>query len=246
VSRSPRRTTFGLVERNVRPSRGSDVARWRGVAGTSRSRARATPHAGMPRPRATGGSAGEAVCGSPCAVIDAESEGEVVGWSAGGSRACGWAGAGGIAGRRRGTIASGWCGPAGSGWVASVGGTVAFTGAAVGVVAAGWGELLVAAGQGGPGAAAAAEAVGGVGVEGLVPAAAVDEGVVTAAQQHQVREGVVAAVRPGDHVVDVAPGGGGGAGGEPAALVAGDHGPAGRRGDLWGVPLGGEQIGPVA
>jgi hypothetical protein len=109
----------------------------------------------------------------------------------------------------------------------------------------GWGELLVAAGEGGPGAAAAADGVGPVVVEGLVPAAAVDEGVVPSAQQHEVGGGVVAAGGAGGDVVDVAPGGGGGAGGEPAALVAGDDGPSGRGGDLGGVALCGEQVGPV-
>ena len=59
-----------------------------------------------------------------------------------------------------------------------------------------------------------------VGVQGDVPAPAVDrDKVVEPAEQREVGEGVPAAVFPVHEVVDVAAGGGGVAAGEPAVLV---------------------------
>ena len=87
------------------------------------------------------------------------------------------------------------------------------------------GALFVGAGGGG----------GAVGVQGEVPAPAVDGGeVVEGAEQDQVVQAGGAAVAAGSEVVGLAGGGALAAAGEPAAAVPGDHGAAQVIGDGLG------------
>src|SRR5580693_7670472 len=96
--------------------------------------------------------------------------------------------------------------------------------------AGGWsvavqGALFVGAGGGG----------GAVGVQGEVPAPAVDGGeVVEGAEQDQVGQAGRTALAAGLEVVGLAGGGALAAAGEPAAAVAGDHGAAQVVGDGFG------------